>query len=65
MVADVPGKLTDPFYVIAISSVYAGKIMDFSLDYAYGTAFVLMLFLLLIQIICKMYYLYTKGLLIC
>ena len=48
------GKTYGSIYVIAVSSVYAGKLnWIFLLDYAYGTAFVLMLFLLLIQIICK------------
>ena len=52
MVADVPGKLTDPFMSLPYH-LYMLVNNGFSLDYAYGTAFVLMLFLLLIQIICK------------
>lgn len=52
MQADVPHSLSDPF----ISLPYHLYILvnnGFSLDYAYGTAFVLMLFLLIIQLICK------------
>ena len=52
MVADVPGKLTDPFMSLPYH-LYMLVNNGFSLDYAYGTAFVLMLFLLLILIICK------------
>lgn len=52
MVADVPGKLTDPFMSLPYH-LYMLVNNGFSLDYAYGTAFVLMLFLLVIQIICK------------
>lgn len=52
MVADVPGKLTDPFMSLPYH-LYMLVNNGFSLDYAYGTAFVLMLFLLIIQVICK------------
>lgn len=52
MVADVPGKLTDPFMSLPYH-LYMLVNNGFSLDYAYGTAFVLLLFLLVIQILCK------------
>lgn len=52
MVADVPGKLTDPFMSLPYH-LYMLVNNGFSLDYAYGTAFVLLCFLLLIQILCK------------
>ncbi len=52
MVADVPKKLTDPFMSLPYH-LYMLVNNGFSLDYAYGTAFVLMLFLLIIQILCK------------
>ncbi len=52
MVADVPGKLTDPFMSLPYH-LYMLVNNGFSLDYAYGTAFVLMMFLLMIQILCK------------
>lgn len=52
MVADVPKKVTDPFMSLPYH-LYMLVNNGFSLDYAYGTAFVLMLFLLIIQILCK------------
>ncbi len=52
MAADVPGKLTDPFMSLPYH-LYMLVNNGFSLDYAYGTAFVLLLFLLFIQIMCK------------
>ena len=52
MQADVPKKLTDPFMSLPYH-LYMLVNNGFSLDYAYGTAFVLMLFLLLIQLVCK------------
>ncbi len=52
MAADVPSKLTDPFMSLPYH-LYMLVNNGFSLKYAYGTAFVLMAFLLLIQLICK------------
>lgn len=52
MQADVPKKLTDPFMSLPYH-LYMLVNNGFSLEYAYGTAFVLMLFLLLIQLCCK------------
>lgn len=52
MLADVPLKLTDPFMSLAYH-LYMLVNNGFSLEYAYGTAFVLMLFLLVIQLICR------------
>lgn len=53
MIADVPHKLTDPFMSLPYH-LYMLVNNGFSLDYAYGTAFVLLLLLLIIQIICKL-----------
>ena len=50
--ADVPHSLSDPFMSLPYH-LYILVNNGFSLDYAYGTAFVLMLFLLIIQLICK------------
>ena len=52
MQADVPHSLSDPFMSLPYH-LYILVNNGFSLDYAYGTAFVLMLFLLIIQLICK------------
>lgn len=52
MQADVPQKLTDPFMSLPYH-LYMLVNNGFSLEYAFGTAFVLMLFLLLIQLTCK------------
>lgn len=52
MQAGVPTKLTDPFMSLPYH-LYILVNNGFSLDYAYGTAFVLMLLLLIIQLICK------------
>lgn len=53
MVADVPKKLTDPFMSLPYH-LYMLVNNGFSLDYAYGTAFVLLLLLLIIQVLCKL-----------
>lgn len=52
MQAGVPKKLTDPFMSLPYH-LYTLVNNGFSLDYAYGTAFVLMFLLLCIQLICK------------
>lgn len=52
MLADVPGKLTDPFMSLPYH-LYMLVNNGFSLEYAYGTAFVLLLLLLAIQFVCK------------
>lgn len=52
MQAGVPARLTDPFMSLPYH-LYSLVNNGFSLDYAYGTAFVLMFLLLLIQLICK------------
>ena len=60
MQAGVPGKLTDPFMSLPYH-LYILVNNGFSLDYAYGTAFVLMLLLLIIQLICKFVTYIRKG----
>ena len=60
MQAGVPSKLTDPFMSLPYH-LYALVNNGFSLDYAYGTAFVLMLLLLIIQLICKFVTYMRKG----
>lgn len=52
MIADIPDSLTDPFMTLPYH-LYMLVNNGFSLDYAYGTAFVLMAFLLIIQLLCK------------
>ncbi|KIR02877.1 Phosphate transport system permease protein PstA [Lachnospiraceae bacterium TWA4] len=52
MIADVPSKLSDPFMSLPYH-LYMLVNNGYSLDYAYGTAFVLMALLLIIQLICK------------
>lgn len=52
MLADVPKKLTDPFMSLPYH-LYMLVNNGFSLEYAFGTAFVLMAFLLLVQLLCK------------
>lgn len=52
MQAGVPKKLTDPFMSLPYH-LYTLVNNGFSLDFAYGTAFVLMFLLLCIQLICK------------
>lgn len=53
MLADVPGNLTDPFMSLPYH-LYMLVNNGFSLEYAYGTAFVLLLLLLSIQFVCKL-----------
>lgn len=53
MQAKVPEKLTDPFMSLPYH-LYMLVSNGFSLEYAYGTAFVLMAFLLCIQLLCKL-----------
>lgn len=60
MQAGVPSKLTDPFMSLPYH-LYILVNNGFSLDYAYGTAFVLMLLLLVIQLICKFVTYVRKG----
>lgn len=60
MQAGVPSKLTDPFMSLPYH-LYILVNNGFSLDYAYGTAFVLMLLLLIIQLICKFVTYIRKG----
>lgn len=60
MQAGVPSKLTDPFMSLTYH-LYTLVNNGFSLDYAYGTAFVLMLLLLIIQLICKFVTYMRKG----
>lgn len=60
MQAGVPSKLTDPFMSLPYH-LYTLVNNGFSLDYAYGTAFVLMLLLLIIQLICKFVTYMRKG----
>ena len=62
MQADVPHSLSDPFMSLPYH-LYILVNNGFSLDYAYGTAFVLMLFLLIIQLICKFIYERTTDML--
>ncbi|WP_334159816.1 PstA family ABC transporter permease [Muricomes intestini] len=52
MQADIPRKLTDPFMSLPYH-LYMLVNNGFSLEYAFGTAFVLMAFLLLVQLLCK------------
>lgn len=52
MQAAVPKKLTDPFMSLPYH-LYMLVNNGFSLEYAYGTAFVLMAMLLIIQLLCK------------
>lgn len=52
MQADIPGKLTDPFMSLPYH-LYMLVNNGFSLEYAFGTAFVLMAFLLVVQLLCK------------
>ena len=60
MQAGVPSKQTDPFMSLPYH-LYTLVNNGFSLDYAYGTAFVLMLLLLIIQLICKFVTYMRKG----
>ena len=60
MQAGVPSKLTDPFMSLPYH-LYTLVNNGFSLDYAYGTAFVLMLLLLIIQLLCKFVTYMRKG----
>ena len=60
MQAGVPSKLTDPFMSLPYH-LYTLVNNGFALDYAYGTAFVLMLLLLIIQLICKFVTYMRKG----
>lgn len=60
MQAGVPTKLTDPFMSLPYH-LYILVNNGFSLDYAYGTAFILMLLLLIIQLICKFVTYIRKG----
>ncbi len=53
MTADIPTKLTDPFMSLNYH-LYMLVNNGFSLDYAYGTAFVLMALLLIIHLLCKL-----------
>lgn len=53
MQASTPQKLTDPFMSLPYH-LYMLVSNGFSLEYAYGTAFVLMAFLLIIQLLCKL-----------
>ena len=52
MQSKIPEKLTDPFMSLPYH-LYMLVNNGFSLEYAYGTAFVLMAFLLCIHLICK------------
>lgn len=53
MQADVPSKLTDPFMSLPYH-LYMLVNSGYSLEYAYGTAFILLSLLLCIQLICKL-----------
>ena len=60
MQAKVPEKLTDPFMSLPYH-LYMLVSNGFSLEYAYGTAFVLMAFLLCIQLLCKLISYFREG----
>lgn len=60
MVADVPRKLSDPFMSLPYH-LYMLVNNGFSLEYAFGTAVVLMVFLLMIQLGCKALHFLRKG----
>ena len=60
MQADVPEKLTDPFMSLPYH-LYMLVNNGFSMEYAYGTAFVLMVFLLMIQLLCKSISYFREG----
>ena len=60
MQAQIPEKLTDPFMALPYH-LYMLVNNGFSLEYAYGTAFVLMAFLLLIQLLCKVAAHFREG----
>ena len=60
MHAEVPKKLTDPFMSLPYH-LYMLVNNGFSLEYAYGTAFVLMVFLLCIQLLCKFISYFREG----
>ena len=60
MQAKVPEKLTDPFMSLPYH-LYMLVSNGFSLEYAYGTAFVLMAFLLCIQLLCKLISYFRDG----
>ena len=60
MQAEVPKKLTDPFMSLPYH-LYMLVNNGFSLEYAYGTAFVLMVFLLCIQLLCKFISYFREG----
>lgn len=60
MQADVPAKLTDPFMSLPYH-LYMLVNNGYSLEYAYGTAFVLMAMLLLIQLLCKSISYFHEG----
>lgn len=60
MIADVPKKLSDPFMSLPYH-LYMLVNNGYSLEYAYGTAFVLMAMLLVIQVLCKSTVFFGKG----
>lgn len=60
MQAQIPTKLTDPFMALPYH-LYMLVNNGFSLEYAYGTAFVLMAFLLCIQLLCKLAAYFREG----
>lgn len=60
MQADIPGKLTDPFMSLPYH-LYMLVNNGYSLEYAYGTAFVLMAMLLIIQLLCKSISYFHEG----
>lgn len=60
MQAAIPSKLTDPFMSLPYH-LYMLVNNGFSIEYAYGTAFVLMALLLIIQILCKSIAYFHEG----
>lgn len=60
MQSKIPEKLTDPFMSLPYH-LYMLVNNGFSLEYAYGTAFVLMAFLLCIQLLCKLISYFREG----
>lgn len=60
MQSKIPEKLTDPFMSLPYH-LYMLVNNGFSLEYAYGTAFVLMVFLLCIQLLCKLISYFREG----
>ena len=60
MQANVPAKLTDPFMSLPYH-LYMLVNNGYSLEYAYGTAFVLMAMLLIIQLLCKVVAYFHEG----